>query len=200
MKNSNRWRAGLPVAALLALLVGCAGTAMQESTGEYIDDSAITSKVLSAFVSDRQVNPHDIKVTTFKGTVQLSGFASSQQDINRAGELARAVGDVRAVKNDMLRLPDGPGEYIDDSMITTKVKSAFIADHQVSALYINVETVKGIVLLSGFADNQQEIDRASELARNVPNVKSVMNNVQLKLSHTMGSWRHSLSLNIAGVR
>lgn len=174
----------LPI--LLFVLAGCAGTGTQESTGEYIDDSAITAKVKSAFVSDPQVNALGIKITTFKGTVQLSGFADSQQEINRAVELARKVKGVKAVKNDILRTPETTGEYLDDSVITTKVKSAFVADRQISALNIKVETVKGVVQLSGFADNPQEIDRATQLALQVANVESVKNNIQLKQSPQNG--------------
>lgn len=86
---------------LLTVLVGCAGSSTQESTGEYFDDSVITTKVKSAFASDDQVDALDIKVTTFKGTVQLSGFAKSRQEITRAVQLARNVEGVKAVKNNI---------------------------------------------------------------------------------------------------
>src|SRR3990172_3557955 len=72
------------------------------------------------------------------------------------------------------------GEYLDDSVITAKVKSAFVADQQVSALAIKVETFKGVVRLSGSARSQQEIDRAVEVTRNVKGVTSVENNIQIK--------------------
>jgi hypothetical protein len=75
---------------------------------------------------------------------------------------------------------ESTGEYLDDSVITAKVKSAFVADSEVSALNIKVETVNGIVQLSGFAGSRKEIDRATEVARNVQGVKSVENNIQLK--------------------
>jgi hyperosmotically inducible protein len=170
-----------PVMILIAnLLLGCAGTSSQESTGEYLDDSAITAKVKSAFVSDKQVKALDIQVTTFKGVVQLSGFAGSQQEIDRAVVLARKVPGVKSVKNDILRTPQNTSAYLDDSAITAKVKSAFVADKEVSALNVKVETNNGVVQLAGFAGNQQEIDRAGELARNIQGVKLVENNIQLK--------------------
>lgn len=75
---------------------------------------------------------------------------------------------------------DSTGEYIDDASITTKVKAKMIADKQVSALDINVETFKGVVYLSGVADNQQEVDKADAIARGVPGVKSVKNDIHLK--------------------
>ncbi|MBI5463220.1 MAG: BON domain-containing protein [Gammaproteobacteria bacterium] len=187
MNKPHPSRTWLLLTTLLIVLVGCAGTSTRESTGEYIDDGAITTKVKSAFVSDPQVNALSINVTTFKGTVQLSGFADSQQAIDRAVELARKVEGVKAVKNDILRTPESTGEYLDDSVITTKVKSAFVADRQVSALDIRVETVKGVVRLNGFADTPQEIDRATALALQVKNVKSVMNNIQLRQSSRNGS-------------
>lgn len=170
-----------PVMILVSsLLLGCAGTSTQESTGEYVDDSVITAKVKSAFAADKQVSALNIKVSTFKGTVQLSGFAGSQQEINRAVELAREVPGVKSVKNDIRRAPQSTGAYVDDSVITAKVKSAFAADREVSALSIKVETVNGIVQLSGFADSRREIDRATEVARNIPGVKAVQNNLRLK--------------------
>lgn len=86
---------------LVMMLAGCASTATQESTGEYIDDATITSKVKAAFVSDKQVSALDIHVTTYKGAVQLSGFADNPDEIQRATELARNVQGVKAVRNDV---------------------------------------------------------------------------------------------------
>lgn len=73
-----------------------------ESTpGQYVDDAAITTKVKSAFVRDEQVNALDVKVTTSKGVVQLSGFADNRKVIARAGEIAGSVKGVKSVKNDL---------------------------------------------------------------------------------------------------
>jgi osmotically-inducible protein OsmY len=86
---------------VLASLLGCAGTSKQESTGEYIDDSAITAKVKAAIFDAPSLKSADINVETFKGTVQLSGFVNSRADINQAGEVARRVAGVKSVKNDI---------------------------------------------------------------------------------------------------
>jgi osmotically-inducible protein OsmY len=86
---------------LLASLLGCASTTKQEGTGEYIDDSVITTKVKAAIFAEPELKSSEINVETFKGTVQLSGFVSSQSDIDKAIELARGVSGVRSVKNDM---------------------------------------------------------------------------------------------------
>ena len=89
------------LAVLLMSVLGCAGTSKQESTGEYIDDSVITTKVKAAIFNEPTLKSAQINVETFKGTVQLSGFVSTQANINKAVEVARGVGGVTSVKNDM---------------------------------------------------------------------------------------------------
>ena len=81
--------------------LGCASTAKQEGTGEYIDDTVITTKVKAAVLDEPSLKSAEINVETFKGVVQLSGFVSSQSAANKAVEVARAVGGVKSVKNDM---------------------------------------------------------------------------------------------------
>jgi hypothetical protein len=91
----------LLMAFLFAVLVGCSSTSTRSSTGEYIDDSVITTKVKAAILEDKELKVTEINVETFKGVVQLSGFVNSQSDINRAVTVARGVGGVKSVKNDM---------------------------------------------------------------------------------------------------
>jgi len=74
----------------------------------------------------------------------------------------------------------GAGEYVDDSVITTKVKSLLAADDFLKSFEITVETYKGIVQLSGFVDSQKAIDKAGEITRGVKGVKSVKNNLNVK--------------------
>jgi osmotically-inducible protein OsmY len=88
-------------AVLLASLLGCAGTPTQEGTGEYVDDTVITTKVKTAIFNEPSLKSAEINVETFKGTVQLTGFVSSQAAINRAAEVARGVPGVTSVRNDM---------------------------------------------------------------------------------------------------
>ena len=90
------------VALAVVLLGGCAGSPTQESTGEYIDDTTLTSKVKTTLLQDPQVSGLAINVETFKGEVQLSGFANSEAERQRAVELANSVDGVGAVKNDIV--------------------------------------------------------------------------------------------------
>jgi osmotically-inducible protein OsmY len=86
---------------ILVAIVSCAATQKQESTGEYIDDSYITTKVKSQILGDKDLKVAEINVETFKGVVQLSGFVSSRSDINKAVNIAENVDGVKSVKNDM---------------------------------------------------------------------------------------------------
>jgi osmotically-inducible protein OsmY len=72
------------------------------------------------------------------------------------------------------------GQYVDDTTITTRVKARFAEDKTVSAMRINVETLNGTVQLSGFATSQTEKDNAAQLARSVPDVKNVANNIVVR--------------------
>lgn len=101
MKQIGKYLSAFFLAVMLVTVVGCASTAKQEGTGEYIDDSAITTKVKAAILNEPTLKVAEINVETFKGVVQLSGFVSSQTAINKAVEVARAVHGVKSVKNDM---------------------------------------------------------------------------------------------------
>ena len=76
---------------LIATLVACASTSKQSGTGEYVDDSVITTKVKSLLASDDFLKSFEISVESFKGTVQLSGFVNSQKAVDKADEIVRSV-------------------------------------------------------------------------------------------------------------
>ena len=75
---------------------------------------------------------------------------------------------------------EGTGEYVDDSVITAKVKAAVLNEPSLKSAEINVETFKGVVQLSGFVSSQSAIDKAVEVARGVKGVKSVKNDMRVK--------------------
>jgi osmotically-inducible protein OsmY len=91
----------LVLTIVLASAWGCASTATKEGTGEYVDDSVITTKVKTAIFNDAALKVNEINVETFKGVVQLSRFVRSQEDIDKAVKVAREVAGVKSVKNDM---------------------------------------------------------------------------------------------------
>lgn len=85
-----------------AFVSGCSSTSTRESTGEYIDSSALTAKVKSALVKDEVVKARDVQVETFRGTVQLSGFVDTEAQKERATAVARSVAGVQDVKNNLI--------------------------------------------------------------------------------------------------
>jgi osmotically-inducible protein OsmY len=87
---------------LIATFAACASTRTQESTGEYVDDSVITTKVKAELAGDDFFKSFEISVETFKGVVQLSGFVNSQQAVDKAGQIARRVNGVTSVKNNLV--------------------------------------------------------------------------------------------------
>ncbi len=93
----------LIISFLLAMLIaGCAGGAKHESTGEYLDDSVLTTKVQTSILGDSRLKLLQINVETFKGVVQLSGFVDSAAAAARAVELARTVKGVKTVNNSLI--------------------------------------------------------------------------------------------------
>jgi osmotically-inducible protein OsmY len=102
MKKRNIVIHCLLILILIATFVACASTSKQESTGEYVDDSVITTKVKSLLASDDFLKSFQIGVETYKGVVQLSGFVNSQQAVDKAVQIARSVKGVTSVKNDLI--------------------------------------------------------------------------------------------------
>ena len=100
MKIAHKIATALFTVSLLAT-VGCAPTPTKEGTGEYVDDSVITTKVKAGIFNEPSLKSTEINVETFKGTVQLSGFVAQPEDIAKAAEVARSVKGVTAVKNDL---------------------------------------------------------------------------------------------------
>ena len=180
---------GSALAAALSLLAaGCSrqdetpAAAAKTTVGTEIDDTVVTTKVKSALLADADIKSFDLKVETRKGAVQLSGFVDSQAQIDRAIAATQAVEGVKSVENG-ITLKDGKatvGNTVDDGIITTKVKSALLADPNVKSFDIAVVTRKGEVQLSGFVDNQMQIDHAIEVARGVEGVQGVDNKMSIK--------------------
>jgi len=87
---------------LITAFLGCAATQKRESTGQYVDDSVITTKVKTAILDEATLKMLQINVKTFKGVVQLSGFVDSERSVTKAGEVAGSVNGVVSVKNDLV--------------------------------------------------------------------------------------------------
>ena len=92
----------LVVLMMIAAFVACASTPQQSSTGEVVDDSVITTKIKTLLANDEFLKSFQISVETRKGIVQLSGFVDSQKAKDKAGQIARDVGGVNSVRNNLV--------------------------------------------------------------------------------------------------
>ena len=168
---------------MIVVMIGCTSTRTQESTGEYVDDTFITSKVKDAFAAEPTVNLFDVEVETFKGVVQLKGTVDTPEQAQKAGEIAAGVKGVKSVQNNIIVKvvkQESPEEYIDDSVISAKIRAALVADLTISASDVKVEVYREVVQLSGFVDTAEQAQKAGEIAAGVKGVKSVQNNIAVK--------------------
>lgn len=99
--KSFKYLSMMLAALALTTLIGCASSSNKSSTGEYIDDTVITTKVKAALIDDPALKATEINVETFKGVVQLSGFVKTETEIARAIEVTRKIEGVKSVKNDI---------------------------------------------------------------------------------------------------
>lgn len=98
----HRWRRVAVAVALAATMAACSVARNQETVGSYIDDTKITTEIKAKMASDKDVAATSIGVETMNGVTQLSGFAKTQTEKERAAEIARQVKGVRAVRNDII--------------------------------------------------------------------------------------------------
>ena len=183
---------GMALTAGMAILVsGCnpreavppgASAPPATTVGTQIDDAVVTTRVKSALLGDQHVNGFDVKVETRKGMVLLSGFVDHQARAEGAIAAARAVEGVKGVENGMTIKAGAVtvGNQVDDGIVPAKVKSALLSDPGVKSVDIAVVTRKGEVQLSGYVDNQAQIDRAIDVTRGIENVQGVTNEMSIK--------------------
>ena len=171
------------ILGVLAVASACSATRTQQSAGEVIDDSVLTSKVKIALIDDPITKAGQINVETYRGVVQLGGFVDNTQQKEQATKVARSITGVTEVRND-LRVSTKPdatvGQDVDDSMLTASVKAKLTEDSTTKAYQINVGTQKGVVQLTGFVDSTSMKARAGDVARSVDGVKEVRNDLEIR--------------------
>lgn len=150
------------------------------TVGTAIDDTVLTTNVKTALMASENVRSLNIDVETDNGVVQLSGEVGSQVQVDQALMVARSISGVREVQNRLTIKPAGTGTVVDDTAVTARVKSALLADPEVSGLAITVETTNGVVQLSGNVASQAQIAKAEQVARAAEGAGSVQN--QLKVA------------------
>jgi hyperosmotically inducible protein len=190
--NTSNLIKAISVAALLSLGVtawadtGNNPEPKSANASTALSDAAITAKVKAKYLDDKRLKDSDISVTTANGVVSLTGTVPTSEAKDAAEELAKTVDGVLNVDNNIespsvaskiekktKRAAKKTGRVVSDSWITTKVKSALLADSITKGFKISVKTVNHVVALSGTVDSQASIDHAEELAKQVEGVASV---------------------------
>jgi hyperosmotically inducible periplasmic protein len=172
------------IAAMAAALVlaGCAAIGTQKSTGEFVDDAGITSRVKVALAEDPVVKARQVNVETFRGVVQLNGFVDSAEAKSQATTVAQNVEGVQDVENNLEvhTQARSVGTFIDDATITAKVKTALVGNSTTEATEVKVDTRDGVVQLSGYVDDEAEKQAAGQVAQNVAGVQRVENEIEVR--------------------
>lgn len=152
------------------------------SVGTQVDDAIITTKIKTKLIEDPITKARKIDVDTVNGVVTLTGLVDSEEEIQRAVAIAQSVPGVKRVVNNLRVGKRGIKSYLSDKEITAKIKAKFIADPEIKAFSIDVDTVNGVVTLTGIVDREEQKRRAVEIARGVEGVKEVIVNIQIKRS------------------
>lgn len=178
------------LAGILAVSLAACGQSTQTSPapladislGNEINDTVVTARVKAALMRDPLINSYDFKVNTRKGEVMLSGFVDSQEQLDRASRAVRSVEGVKSIQNQVALkgAAASVGNKLDDSIITGHIKAALLSDPVIQSMDIRVVTRIDAVQLSGFVNNQQQMDRAMGIASATKGVLSVANDMQIK--------------------
>lgn len=164
----------------LALLLGVSSIASADkSAGEHVDDSWLHTKVKSSLTLHGGTN---INIEVYHGVVQLAGFVDTE---SREQKILQAAGDIEGVVSvdDQIYVVEAgrmAGEVLDDTTIATKVKAAFSENKLVDGFDVNVESNRGVVLLSGFVDSKDNAAAAIKTAQGVEGVTRVIDGTALK--------------------
>ncbi len=178
--KSRTWLTAVAV-AVVSLAAACTPTRVNRSAGEHVDDAVVTARVKAALVRDPATSARNIDVETYRGVVQLNGFIDADESKGEATRVVRSVPGVKEVQNNLRTGSERTaGEYIDDKVITAKLKAALIEDPTVAAHEVDVKVHDGVVQLGGFVDNSAQKTQATEVARRIAGVKQVENELEVK--------------------
>jgi hyperosmotically inducible protein len=150
------------------------------TVGDQWDDATITANIKTKMSDDPGVNAGDVDADTSEGHVILTGVVKTGKEAERAVEIARKVPGVKSVKNALQVGSRTMGQYLDDKMLVSKVKSKLFGEPYIRSLSIDVDANLGVVSLTGFVKSKAQKEKALELARSVPNVVKVIDNIRVK--------------------
>jgi osmotically-inducible protein OsmY len=194
MTSRDVTRSLIPLIALAAIslqgcivaAVGAAGTvgaaAVQErSMGDAVDDTVIKSKINSALLQKSVDLFGDVEIDVVEGRVMLTGSVPVPEDRVEAVRLTWTVDGIKEIINEIqVEDESGLNDYAQDSWITARIKSKLLFEKEVRSINYNIETVNAVVYMIGIAQSQGELERVTNIVRNVPNVRRVVSHVRVR--------------------
>lgn len=147
--------------------------------GAQFDDAALTTKIDARLIAEKDMPSRWVSVQVIEGNATLTGHLPSQEHIDRAIYITKSINGVRSVHSELIVGEPAIKSIMQDSWITTKVKTALWNDDQVSGFTIKVETVSGKVYLQGIVENFVQRQRAVDLTRKVEGVTAVIDLMQI---------------------
>lgn len=194
----------IPVVALMALgLAACSAPAVvaggtatatvavvqERSVGDAVDDAVIVAAINKLWFERDPKLFAKLDATAHEGRVLITGNVRTPQDRLEAVRLAWQANGVREIINE-IEVTDQSGvlNYARDAWITAQLRAKITFDKEIRAINYSVETVNGVVYLMGIAQDQEELDRVTEYARNIRYVRSVVSHVWLKSDPRRVSW------------
>ena len=165
--------AGSLVGVGLLALAGCASSMVPKDTRHA--DSGITLVIQASLQADEKVKARQVDVETREGTVYLTGVVDTEEARHEAGRIAWRTEGVRGVVNDLTVGERTVGSWLDDVMISSKVKSKLIANSEIKAGDIDVSSSQGVVTLLGRVSSERIKIEAERIARDTRGVKDVKN-------------------------
>ncbi len=180
---------------VLALLASVAGA---NPVVETVEDSSVTARVESKFLANKHLSPLNIDTTTAGGVVTLTGSVRDEVQKQMAEELARGVPGVVDVRNELLVVPEtyterdkrGFSQRLRDRGITMNVRAVLLRDGETKGLKIGVETVNGVVTLTGIANSEEQKAKIGQSAAQASGVVRVFNNLTVHERPEMGTFQN----------
>lgn len=159
---------------------GYKGATDKRTVGTMIDDTVISSTVKTKMISDEFVKARHIDVDVLNSVVYLIGVVESASQKRMAGDIARSVEGVKSVENQLIVGKTTAGQILNDSILTSKIKTQLLKDPDIRSTNINVDTTNNVVTLTGILASEKEKNKAIEIAQKVSGKKQVVDNLSVK--------------------
>jgi hyperosmotically inducible protein len=156
---------------------GHKGATDARSIGTMVDDSVISTTIKTRMIADKVVKARHIDVDVLKGVVYLIGVVESSSQKRMAADIARRVDGVKRIENQLLVGKTSVGQVLDDTILTSKIRTELIKDPDIRSTNIDVDTINNIITLTGIVKSQKEKNRALYIVQKVAGNRRIVNNL-----------------------